>query len=75
MEKKDQIKLAFGSHLQKLRLTKSLSIRKLAGNSGLEYSQVQRIEQGKVNISLTTIFALAEGLDLDPKDLMDLSKK
>ncbi|MGN8056032.1 helix-turn-helix domain-containing protein [Pedobacter sp. 22163] len=75
MEKKDQIKQAFGSHLQKLRLTRSLSIRKLAGNSGLEYSQVQRIEQGKVNISLTTIFALAEGLDLDPKDLLDLPKK
>ncbi|SDF93922.1 Helix-turn-helix [Pedobacter terrae] len=69
MDKKEKIKQDFGSHLQKLRVSKDLSIRKLASRSNLEYSQVQRIEQGKVNITLSTIHALAEGLEISTAEL------
>lgn len=73
MDKKEEIKIAFGKHLQKLRVEKQLSIRALANCSGLEYSQVQRIENGKVNLALTTIFSLAEGLDLSPQELLNFN--
>lgn len=69
MTKKEKIKEEFGRNLQKLRTCKDLSIRSLANRSGLEYSQVQRIENGKVNVALTTVFALAEGLELSPDQL------
>ena len=75
MEKKDKIKQDFGIRLQKLRISKNLSIRKLANVSELEYSHVQRIESGKVNVALTTIYALADGLELDPAQLFDSHQK
>ena len=70
MERKEKIKANFGLYLQKRRLEQDLSIRSLAARSGLEYSQVQRIENGKVNAALTTIYALAEGLNIPPSSLM-----
>ena len=70
MERKELIKANFGQHLQKLRSEKDLSIRSLATRSNLEYSQVQRVENGKVNVALTTIYALAEGLGIEPGELL-----
>jgi len=70
MERKELIKANFGQHLQKLRAAKDLSIRSLATRSNLEYSQVQRVENGKVNVALTTIYALAEGLGIEPGELL-----
>ena len=55
----------FAAHLTRIRKEKGLSIRQLAAISGLEYSQIQRIEKGKVNFAFTTLIALAQGLDMD----------
>ncbi|MBL0883790.1 MAG: helix-turn-helix transcriptional regulator [Chitinophagaceae bacterium] len=66
---KDQIKIAFGEHLTKLRKERELSIHQLAQVCDLEYSHVQRIEKGKVNIALTTLAALAQGLDMSLEEL------
>ena len=60
-----------GKHLEKLRKQRKLSIRQLAYSSDLEYSQVQRIEKGKVNLALSTLIALSEGLDIKPQQLLD----
>ena len=70
MDRKELIKANFGQHLQKLRTEKDLSIRSLATRSNLEYSQVQRVENGKVNVALSTIYALAEGLGIEPGELL-----
>ena len=77
MDSKAEIKLKFGEHL--LRLLEeygkqegaSSSLRQLATRSELEYSNVQRISKGQVDLALTTIIALAKGLNLKPKDLLD----
>jgi transcriptional regulator with XRE-family HTH domain len=66
---KDQIKIAFGEHLTRLRMERGLSIHKLAEASDLEYSHVQRIEKGKVNAALTTLTSLAQGLDMSLEEL------
>lgn len=65
MNGKEKILLRFATHLMRLRRDRGLSIRQLAASSGLEYSQVQRIEKGKVNLAFTTLVALAQGLDID----------
>lgn len=67
---KGEILLRFALHLKKIREEKELSIRELAIRSNLEYSQVQRIEKGKVNIAFTTLLALADGLDITPGELL-----
>ena len=66
---KDQIKIAFGAHLTTLRKERELSIHQLAHACDLEYSHVQRIEKGKVNVALTTLASLAQGLNLSLEEL------
>lgn len=70
MNDKEKILLKFGNHLKKLREEKGISIRELASSSALEYSQVQRIEKGKVNFAFSTLIALSEGLDLHISELL-----
>ncbi|MEO7530146.1 MAG: helix-turn-helix transcriptional regulator [Sediminibacterium sp.] len=71
MSTKEKILTRFASHLTKLRQEKGLSIRQLAAISGLEYSQIQRIEKGKVNFAFTTLVALAQGLEIDLHELLE----
>lgn len=65
MNSREKILARFAAHLTRLRRERGYSIRQLAAASGLEYSQVQRIEKGKVNLAFTTLVALAQGLDLE----------
>jgi transcriptional regulator with XRE-family HTH domain len=74
MNDKERIQLKFANHLTKLREGKGLSIRQLAASSGLEYSQLQRIEKGKVNFSLSTLIAIAQGLDIEVSELFEKLK-
>ena len=71
MNNKEKILVRFAAHLTKLRQQKGYSIRQLAAASGLEYSQIQRIEKGKVNFAFTTLAALAQGLDMDLHTLLE----
>ncbi len=71
MTNKEKILARFALHLTRLRQEKGYSIRQLAAASGLEYSQIQRIEKGKVNFAFTTLIALAQGLDLELPALLE----
>ncbi|MBE9462120.1 helix-turn-helix domain-containing protein [Dyadobacter subterraneus] len=69
MEKKEMNQLKFAKAILKAAEEKNLSLRKLSAASGLEFSQVQRIAKGKVNLALSTIISLAEGLEITPSEL------
>lgn len=77
MDWKAETKLKFGNHL--LVLLKAYgeknnvkpSLRQLSVRAGLEYSHVQRISKGEVDLALTTIVSLAQGLELSPSALME----
>jgi len=62
---------AFGEHVKKLRLRKKLSRETLAVHSNIETMQVYRIETGKTNATISTVQALAKGLEIHPKKLFD----
>ena len=66
--------MKFANNLKKLREERGLSIRQLAASSALEYSQLQRIEKGKVNFAFTTLIAIAQGLDLEVSELFQKLK-
>lgn len=70
MTNKEKILIRFATHLTRLRKEKGLSIRQLAAVSGLEYSQIQRIEKGKVNFAFSTLVALAQGLEMDLNEML-----
>ncbi len=67
---RDSILEAFGKHLAQIRKERRLSIHQLAIACDMEYSHLQRIEKGKVNIALTTLLTIAQGLDLSAEELL-----
>jgi len=80
MDWKAETKNRFAAHLLALKdaygkanPAEKNSLRALAARSGLEYSHVQRIAKGKVDVAMTTLFSLAEGLKISPKELLDFN--
>jgi transcriptional regulator with XRE-family HTH domain len=67
----EKILKRFGKHLEKIRISKSLSLRRLADNADVDFSQIHRIEKGKTNPSLTMLIALSEGLGITLQELID----
>ncbi|MFC0513112.1 helix-turn-helix domain-containing protein [Mucilaginibacter angelicae] len=63
--------IKFGHHLQALRKSKNLSFRKLAAKCDLEHSDIKRYEKGEINMTFSSLFELAKGLEIPLKELMD----
>lgn len=59
----------FGEKLKTLRTAKGLTLEQLAFEADIELSQVHRVEKGKINPTLTTLIALAKGLDITLAEL------
>jgi len=62
---------AFGQQLRRLREARGISMRGLAKDADIEYSQLSKIERGVVNTTISTVLALARTLDIPVKDLFD----
>lgn len=59
-----------GENLKKIRLSKGLSLRRLATLCNIDHSDIGKIEQGLVNITVRTLFELAEGLEVNAAELI-----
>jgi len=72
MKERDQKRLKkLGAHLKKLRKNRGLSIRQLAALCDVDYAKISKIESTGVNMNVTTLMELADGLEVTPKDLLD----
>jgi transcriptional regulator with XRE-family HTH domain len=60
----------FGQHLKNLRTAKGMTQEELSYACDMELSQVYRIEKGKINATLTTLEALAKGLEISVGELL-----
>jgi len=70
VENGDNTLIKFGDNLRKIRVAQSISQQQLAFESGLSREYINRIENGKVNISLKNIVAIANILNIAPKDFL-----
>lgn len=71
-KQKADILSQFGQHVKKLRLESKLSQDDVVLNSEkLIKATVSDIENGKRNLSFTTLIDLAKGLGRNPKELLD----
>lgn len=59
-----------GAKMREIRLSKQMSIEYLANTSGMDYSQLARMETGQVNFTISYLFRVAEALGVTPKDLL-----
>jgi transcriptional regulator with XRE-family HTH domain len=66
---KTAIPQKFGKAFKKALDDRGLTLRGFAASSGMEYAHIQRIAAGKVNLALSSIISLAEGLDMSFAEL------
>jgi transcriptional regulator with XRE-family HTH domain len=67
----DQASKAFGDRMRELRAREGISQDNLARESGIHPTSIGRIERGGREPRLTTILRLAEGLGVEPGELVD----
>ncbi|MBL0182509.1 MAG: helix-turn-helix transcriptional regulator [Chitinophagaceae bacterium] len=59
-----------GAKIREIRNSKEISIEHLANTSGMDYSQLARMELGQVNFTISYLFRVAEALGVTPRDLL-----
>ncbi|WP_396172740.1 helix-turn-helix domain-containing protein [Flavobacterium sp.] len=62
---------AFGKNLRNIRLEKKVSMQNLAYSINIEYSQISRIELGKINTTISTAYEIAKALEVPLQDLFN----
>lgn len=73
MKEKDKKRLKkFAAQLRKIRKKKGLTVRELSSRCDVDYAKISKLENNKVNLTLTTLIELAEGLEVHPKILLDI---
>ncbi len=63
--------IALGKHIRQLRLEKNLSQAELSYSSDVAFNQIGRIERGEVNVTVSSLFALAVAFEIHPSDLLN----
>ena len=67
----DDFLKAIGARVRAFRLKRGLTQMDLAFKCGdKDYSQINRVELGKVNFSVSYLTLIADALDVSPKDLL-----
>lgn len=57
-------------NLRRLRLKKGLSQEQLGFRADVDRTHIARIETKAVNFTVEILFSLAEGLEVDPRELL-----
>lgn len=70
----NMIQQVFGNKVKELRLQQGLSQDELSIYSGIDRSQITKIEQGKVNVTLETIEKLSRALQIKTSVLLEETK-
>ena len=62
---------AFAFQLRKVRVDKGFTQSQLAFESGISLSQIARIETARINPTISTVFVLAQTLEISLPELFD----
>lgn len=76
MEKSELLKLV-GQRIKEVRLSKGVTqlelVIKMEDSSGrIDETNISRIESGRTNPTVFTLFRIAEALEISAKDLIDI---
>ena len=70
-QEKKEIVRKLGGNIRKLRIERNLSMEKVALESGMEYSQIRRIERGIINTTIFQIYRIAKTLKIPIKEFFN----
>ena len=62
---KGALALKVGGNIRKARKARNLTIKDLAFNADVEYTQVSRIERGKINTSMYQLYIISIALEVN----------
>lgn len=68
--KAKSVDVAFGRVVRQLRLAKGVTQQQLGDAIGISYQQIQKYEHGTNRVAISTLFAIAEALQLAPSALL-----
>lgn len=71
MKEKDLL-LKIGERIKELRTEKGISQQELAAALDIEKSNMSRLESGRVNMGVRTIYRIAQALDISMSELLDV---
>ncbi len=71
LNKKDVSKKV-GIKIRELRLSKGLTIEQLAFDAGMEYTQLSRIELGKINTSIYHVYKISNSLSVTVPEIFNV---
>ena len=61
-----------GIRIRKLRILRNLSQENLAFDCNIPKVQIGRIERAEINTTVRTLIKIANALQVEPKDLLDI---
>jgi hypothetical protein len=69
--KKEELAIKIGCNIRKTRKAKHLTIKDLAFCADIEYTQVSRIERGKLNTSAYNLYIISKALETNICNLFE----
>lgn len=70
--KNKELVVAVGNRIRDLRKKRNISQEELANEADIPLSQIGRIERGETNPTISTLYVLAQALNIDLKSLVDV---
>ena len=67
----EEIKKVIGGNIRRLRLEKKMSIETVAIESGMDYTQLSRIELGKINTSIYQLYKISISLKVSLGEIVN----
>lgn len=58
-----------GTKIREIRTNKGLSIEKVANQAGIDYTQLSRIELGKINTSVYQVYIISNSLSVSVPEI------
>ena len=68
--KDEELLLQIGNKIRQIRVERGFSQEYLANECEVDYSQINRMELGKVNFSVSYLSKIASALKVKPSDLL-----
>lgn len=62
--------IKFGDNLKKVRESRNLTLRGVSQLCSIDWSDIGKIERGEINITLETLFEIADALEIAASDLL-----
>ena len=68
--KDEKALIDIGQKIRETRILNGMSQESLANECELDYSQINRMELGKVNFTISNLYRIAKALKVSPRDLL-----